>query len=90
MVAEHFHGIEVLNGEISSDASKYVETMAERYGKFATGGSDSHSVEAIARCATLFENVVTTDDEMVAEMRAGRVSAVRLAPPNSGMERDKR
>lgn len=89
IIEKYFHGIEVLNGEISSDASSYVESMAERYGKFGTGGSDSHSLEAIARCATVFENTVTTDEEMVAEMRAGRVSAIRLAPPNSGMERDK-
>lgn len=85
VIREHFHGIEVLNGEISNDASSYVESMANRLGKFGIGGSDSHSLEAVGRCATLFENRVSTDEEMVSEMRAGRVSAIRLAPSSNGL-----
>ncbi|MEE8443398.1 MAG: PHP domain-containing protein [Dehalococcoidia bacterium] len=84
VIKAHFHGIEVLNGEISNDANSYVESMAVRLGKFGVGGSDSHSLEAIGRCATRFQNPVTTDAEMVKELLAGRVSAVRLAPSSNG------
>lgn len=85
IIAEHFHGLEVLNGEISNDANDYVASMATSLGKFGTGGSDSHSREAVGRCATRFQNPVTTEEEMVREMRAGRVSAVRLAPSSNGL-----
>ena len=86
VIRERFHGIEVLNGEHANDANNYVESMATRLGKFGTGGSDSHSLEAVGRCATLLQNPVTTDEEMVREMRAGLVSAVRLAPSTNGLE----
>ncbi|MBI4339948.1 MAG: PHP domain-containing protein [Chloroflexi bacterium] len=85
IIAEHFHGIEVLNGEVSNDANNYVASMATALGKFGTGGSDSHSLGAVGKCATRFQNPVMTDEEMVKEMRAGRVSAVRLAPSNNGL-----
>lgn len=81
LVVDRFHGIEVLNGEISTYANGYVAAVAADLGKFGTGGSDAHSPGAVGRCATLFERPVTTDEEMVRELRAGRVSAVRLAPP---------
>ena len=89
VIEAHFHGIEVLNGEVTSNANDYIGPMATSLGKFGTGGSDSHSLEAIGRCATRFENPVTTEEEMVREMRAHRISAVRLAPPSSGFETTK-
>ena len=84
VIADYFHGIEVLNGEISNDSHGYVASMATSLGKFGIGGSDSHSLEAVGRCATRFENAVGTDEEMVRELRAGNVSAVRLAPSSNG------
>ena len=85
VITNHFHGLEVLNGEVTNDANDYVGSMAASLGKFGTGGSDAHSVEAVGRCATRFEKLVTTEEEMVREMRAGRVSPVRLAPSSNGL-----
>jgi hypothetical protein len=85
VIANYFHGLEVLNGEVSNDANNYVASMAASLGKFGTGGSDSHSLGAVGKCATLFQNPVRTEEEMVREMRAGRVSAVRLAPSTNGV-----
>jgi len=81
IIGNHFHGIEVLNGEVSNETNDYVSAMAATLGKFGTGGSDAHSPAAVGKCATRFENPVTTTEEMVREMRAGRVSAVRLSAP---------
>ncbi|MBI4311492.1 MAG: PHP domain-containing protein [Chloroflexi bacterium] len=86
IIANHFHGIEVLNGEVSNDANGYVESMAVSLGKFGTGGSDSHSIGAVGKCATLFQNPVRNEEEMVKEMRVGRVTAVRLAPSSNGLK----
>ena len=80
----NYHGIEVLNGEATGTASNNVGSMATSLGKFGIGGSDAHSLSAIGKCATLFENAVRTEEEMVSEMRAGRVSAVWLAPTSNG------
>ncbi len=85
IIGNYFHGIEVLNGEVSNDANDYVAGMATTLGKFGVGGSDSHSLAAVGKCATRFQNPVTTTAEMVEEMRAGRVSAVRLAPSSNGL-----
>ena len=84
VVAKYYHGIEVLNGEQSNDTHGWVENMATALGKFGTGGSDAHSLEAVGRCATRFQNPVKTDEEMVRELRAGRVTAVRLHPGYDG------
>lgn len=88
VIARHFHGLEVLNGEVTNDANDYVGAMAASLGKFGTGGSDSHSLSAVGKCATLFQTPVKTDEEMVRELRAGRVMPVRVAL-SSGVLNDK-
>ncbi|MBI2872792.1 MAG: PHP domain-containing protein [Chloroflexi bacterium] len=85
LLASSFHGIEVLNGEIANDSNGYVTSTARLLGLFETGGSDAHSLEAVGRCATRFHSPVASDEEMVRELRAGRVTAVRLHPSHNGL-----
>ena len=52
-----------------------------------TGGSDTHYLRQMGTAATLFERRITSLDELVAELKAGRMRAVNLtvaAPTTSG------
>ncbi len=42
------------------------------------GGSDAHSVLEIGRCVTIFQNQIESEEDLVAELKAGRFSAARL------------
>jgi len=43
-----------------------------------TGGTDSHAISDIGKCATYFETEIHDERELIAELRAGRFQAVDL------------
>jgi hypothetical protein len=43
-----------------------------------TGGSDAHSVEEVGRCVTIFQNQIEAEEDLVAELKAGRFGTARL------------
>lgn len=49
--------------------------MAARYHLKTTGGSDAHSVDEIGTCVTIFESSITTDEELLEELKAGRYTS---------------
>ena len=49
--------------------------MAARYGLRTTGGSDAHRTGEIGTCVTVFESSITTDAELLNELKAGRFSS---------------
>jgi hypothetical protein len=48
----------------------------ERLSLPGTGGSDAHQVHEIGMCLTLFENEVTNEEELIREIRAGRIRGI--------------
>ena len=50
--------------------------LAERSGYHHIGGSDSHIVSHIGRCATRFEAPVENDAQLVASLEAGSFEAI--------------
>jgi len=42
-----------------------------------TGGSDAHQVYEIGMCLTLFENEVKNEEDLIREIRAGRIQALK-------------
>ena len=52
--------------------------MATRYGLKTTGGSDAHAVDEIGTCVTVFESNVTTDAELLNELKTGRFSSAHF------------
>jgi hypothetical protein len=43
-----------------------------------TGGTDSHAISDIGKCATYFERDIRDESELIAELQAGRFYAVDL------------
>ena len=67
--------VEIYNGgSIPGEDERAVEEAA-RYGYRGIGGSDSHIVSRIGLCATEFADEITTIDDLVAALRAGRCEA---------------
>ena len=73
--------VEALNGGSRKGEDARVQTLIERHGYRAFGGSDSHLVSFVGVCATEFENEIRTGEELVRELRGGRYRPVDFRPP---------
>lgn len=71
--------VEVLNGGSREDEDARAAQMAAELGYRGIGGSDSHIVSHIGRCATRFEDPIGSMDDLVAALKAGRFSATSLS-----------
>jgi predicted metal-dependent phosphoesterase TrpH len=68
--------VETLNGGSRKGEDERSVELAARFGYQATGGSDSHQVSLIGRCATRFEARVGSIEELVRELVNGRYQPV--------------
>jgi predicted metal-dependent phosphoesterase TrpH len=68
--------IETLNGGSRGTENEEAIALADAYGYHGIGGSDAHIVSFIGRCATRFENDITSIDGLVSELRTGAFEAV--------------
>ena len=68
--------IETLNGGSREGENEQAEAMARAHGWNTIGGSDSHIVSHIGRCATRFEDEIRDIDGLVAALRGDRFEAV--------------
>ncbi len=71
--------VETLNGGSREGENELAEAFAARHGWGRIGGSDSHIVSHIGRCATRFEQRVQDIDGLVAALSSGRFDACRVA-----------
>lgn len=69
------HGVEALNGERPEIENSFAFQVSEVVKKFTTGGSDAHSLYAVGKSVTNFDNSITTEEELIAELKAGRCHA---------------
>ena len=76
-VLEFVDAVEVGNGKLSPDENDMARKVAEKLGLPGTGGSDAHRVDEIAKWVTVFEKDIRNEDELVAELHAGRFTAVK-------------
>ena len=67
--------IEVLNGANTVRENRFALQVARALGKPGTGGSDAHSTQGIGFYCTVFERNLTSQDELLAELHAGRFHA---------------
>jgi hypothetical protein len=74
--------IETLNGGSRGNENETALALARRKSYHRIGGSDSHIVSHIGRCATRFDQTIGSMDDLVAALRAGRCEAVRLEDGN--------
>ena len=70
--------VEIYNGGSRSDEDAVAAAMAEELGYIGIGGSDSHIVSHVGRCATEFPEPVTTETELVAALKAERFRAITM------------
>jgi predicted metal-dependent phosphoesterase TrpH len=68
--------VEALNGGSRKGENERVQSLIDRYGYGAFGGSDAHLVSLIGICATEFEDDVRTTDDLVAALQGRRYRAV--------------
>ena len=79
-VFELVDAIEVANGCNTPRENYFAFEVARIRGLPGTGGSDAHSESGIGYFATGFEQAVTGEAELLAELRSGRFEAVLRAP----------
>jgi len=74
-VWEVVDAMEVFNGMADGWEMDLCRTVCDRLPIMGTGGSDAHNVNSVGACVTVLENNVTTEEEFIQEMRAGRYRA---------------
>ena len=73
-----FDAVESHNGRGKETENLFSEDLRQGLCLPGTGGSDTHYLRQMGTAATLFERRITSLDELVAELKAGRMRAVDL------------
>jgi predicted metal-dependent phosphoesterase TrpH len=73
-----FEAFEGANGDDHNRSSAYVLDLARSLGLPTTGGSDAHSGPAVGRCATLFDQAIETEAQLIDALRGGLYRPVDL------------
>ncbi len=68
--------IEVVNGWSVEEEIIFSQEVSRRLALKGTGGSDAHLASQIGCCATIFDNAIRTEQDLVAELKAGRFRAI--------------
>ena len=68
--------VEVHNGGSRGDEDDVAQAMARELGYLGIGGSDSHIVSHIGRCATEFPHRIGSERELVAALKAEQFRAI--------------
>ncbi len=68
--------VEVRNGGSRSGEDERSQKFALEYGYLGIGGSDSHIVSHIGRCATRFPSEILSTEDLVAALRRGEFEAL--------------
>ena len=68
--------VETLNGGSRNNEDEIAQSMAAQQSYLGIGGSDSHIVSHVGRCATKFTNPVESEMELVEALNAGEFNAV--------------
>jgi predicted metal-dependent phosphoesterase TrpH len=97
---EHYYGAGDLVYELGLDALELyhpdhggvavakVRKAMNELGIPGTGSSDAHKIFAVGSCVTLFENTIAGEEDLVREIKAGRIRAERRKPvvqPGQGL-----
>lgn len=75
--------VEVFNGVGPRREQDFAIKVASRLSMPAVAGSDSHAPHTVGCCYTAFERRLATVDDLIRELRAGRLRAVH---PHLGLE----
>ena len=70
--------IEVCNGVSPERENSMALEVCRQLGFKGVGGSDAHSVLELGCCVTIFQNQIKSEEDLVAELKAGRFSPAML------------
>jgi hypothetical protein len=70
--------LERINGRGSDKENEFSARLADLMEMQGTGGTDSHAISDIGKCATYFERDVRDERELIEEIKAGRFYAVDM------------
>ena len=73
-----FEAIESCNGRGAPDQNRFADDVRQGLQLPGAGGSDAHRRPEIGTAATLFHRRIASLDDLIAEIRAGRMEAVNL------------
>jgi predicted metal-dependent phosphoesterase TrpH len=76
-VLEFVDAVEVGNGKLSPDENEMARKVSEQLDLPGTGGSDAHRVDEVGKWLTVFEKEIQDENQLVAELHAGRFTAVK-------------
>lgn len=68
--------VEIYNGGSRDNEDQIARDMADKLGYLGTGGSDSHIVSHVGRCATRFPASINSEGELVEALKAEEFEAV--------------
>jgi hypothetical protein len=71
-VFQFVEGMEVLNGENSDIENEFAVEVCQQLSLRGVGGSDAHNVSEVGRCVTIFEQKISTEEELIQELKAGQ------------------
>lgn len=87
---EIFHfvdGIEIHNSRVSELENEMARLVSQRLSLLGVAGSDAHYPHEIGRCVTVLEKDVSTEKELIEELRAGRFTVESQNRPQEDLER---
>ena len=70
--------VEGCNGRNRDTYNQPALEMAATNNLKTTGGSDAHRVDEIGTCVTVFESTISTDAELLNELKAGRFASAQF------------
>ena len=70
--------LETHNGRATERQSRFSQELCRRLELKATGGSDAHQISDMPSGATFFERDISTGEELITELKAGRFHPVDL------------
>lgn len=68
--------VEIYNGGSRDNEDQIAQDMANKLGYLGTGGSDSHIVSHVGRCATRFPANINNEGELVEALKAEEFEAI--------------
>ncbi len=73
-----FDAVESHNGRGKESENRFADDLRQGLSLPGTGGSDTHYLRQMGTAATLFERRIASVEELIAELKAGRMRAVDL------------
>ena len=79
-----FDAVESLNGRGSPNQNLFAHDLNQSLGLPGIAGSDAHRIHQVGTAATRFQRRITSLDDLISEIRAGRTSPVNLSHAPTG------